>query len=349
MIRLNIFLLFSFLLIPCSVYAQTGSEGTTVPKGPLVGKNLYLPFAVYYTYPGFPAQPAEEGAIGNLASVYYLNDVKTVGTEDIFGNPVYYTIQDYESMIIEYSFFWQAAQLWQFGTALRVQAFYGGFLDAPIEWFHQFFGLPNEGRDYIAMNQLNIDVVNKNSVNIMLDHAAFVFGDMDIWARWSFFSSREIYLAVLAAVKLPTGFLSGISAVSSGYPDLAFQVLADWHPLELFSFYAQAGLTVPADSFWPGLESDPYPFFQGMICTEFHPDRAYSVILQLNIKTRVLSGYELHFFFQQTDRLSLPQLNILTGIKWRTKDLLWQAYIEEDAITNQGADITVNFSAGWNW
>ncbi len=347
--RLNIFLLFTFLLIHSPVYAQTGSEDNTVPKGPLIGKNLYLPFAIYYTYPGFPAQPAEDGAAGSLVSVYYLNDIKTVGTEDIFGNPVYYTIQDYESMIIENSFFWQAAPLWQFGAAVRVQAFYVGFLDAPIEWFHQLFGFPNEGRSYIAMNQINIDVTNKNNVNIMLDHSAFAFGDMDIWVRWSFFSGREIYLAALAAVKLPTGALSGISAVSSGYPDLAFQFLADWHPLDLFSFYGQAGLTVPADSFWPGSESDPYPFFQGMICTEFHPDRTYSVILQINFKTRVLSGYELHFLFQQTDRLSLPQFNILIGIKWHIKGLLWQAYIEEDAITNQGADITFNLSAGWNW
>ena len=56
----------------------------------------------------------------------------------------------------------------------------------------------------------------------------------------------------------------------------------------------------------------------------------FSLNLQMNFKTGHVPG-------------ALPQTDILAGFTVKHKNFRWQFYLEEDAFTFQGADITFSF------
>jgi hypothetical protein len=67
----------------------------------------------------------------------------------------------------------------------------------------------------------------------------------------------------------------------------------------------------------------------------------------MNIKTSPISDSTSDITYskilgKRTGQYSLPQTNILLGFVMRHKGFRWQFYFEEDAITNQGTDITFN-------
>jgi hypothetical protein len=89
------------------------------------------------------------------------------------------------------------------------------------------------------------------------------------------------------------------------------------------TFYGQAGVVLP-------FNMKSYPMFNGLVGFEINPWEIFSINLQMNIKTSPVSAY------------AFPQTNILAGFIFKFKDFRWQFYLEEDAISNEGADLTVN-------
>ncbi|MDR3276193.1 MAG: DUF3187 family protein [Treponema sp.] len=317
-------------------------QGADYAKGPLYGKNMFLPYLIHYHLPALQARSGEQFDFQYHWSAYYVQDVQYI--ENVPLPPTgerYYKkvniIRDYESFAIELGFSFQLLEELQIGLDMRLLSYYGGFLDPLFEEFHSIFGLPNAGREFFLQNQLYINIPSDNGVLLFLDESVTAFGDIDIWGKWTFFENDSISLAALGGFKLPTGRLETLSG--SGYPDLGLGIIADIRPLWYLSIYGQAGLTLP-------FNGKSYPMFNGYVGLEIHPWDIFSFSIQMNIKTSPISndiGWGWNWDFNTNFKAySMPQINILVGFMVRSGDFTWQCYLEEDAITNQGADLSFN-------
>jgi hypothetical protein len=314
-------------------------------KGPLYGKNMYLPFLIYYNFPSISAQSSKKFDFTYHGSFYYINDFFIEENYYNSENNHYINIgRDYESLVFESGASFFILKNLQIGIDMRSISYYGGFLDGIIETYHNTFGFPNASREYVDQNQIEIDLDNNNNVSLSLDHPTLSFGDIDTWIKYTFYEKKWISIAMLGVFKIPTGSQSEISG--SGYPDFAVGVLADFRPIWILSFYLQGGVVFPLDFIVQSIPSCPYPMFNGLAGIELNPLKFFSLIVQFNFKTSPLTSEYSHWSstFQGADYLSLPQINLLVGFVFKYKDFRWQFYFEEDTFTNAGADLTINLS-----
>ncbi len=342
---IKIIVLVLFLFCSTNIFPLKVKKNPNNPKGPLYGKNMYIPFLIYYNFPGISARSQKKHDFNYHMSFYYSNDFhiqqlirKSDGDLDVNVG------RDYESLVFESGASFFILKNLQIGLDLRLISYYGGFLDNIIEIFHYSFGFPNAGRQYTNQNDVYIDIENNNNVDLSLNHAAFSFGDIDTWLKYTFYEKKWISLAVLGAFKIPTGSVSQISG--SGFPDFAVGLLADFRPIWILSFYLQSGIVIPLDLIFQFTPSSPYPMFNGLAGVELNPFKFFSLIVQFNFKSSPLRSNYPHWSsaFKGADYLSLPQINLLVGFVFKYKDFRWQVYFEEDTITNAGTDMTINLS-----
>ena len=310
-------------------------------KGPLYGKNMYLPFFIYYNFPGFRATEGRKYDFTYHFSTYYIQDFCAYKISD---NTRYYDTdniaRDYEGLVSEFGTSFYILKNLEVGSEFRIAAFYPGILDAFVEAFHNTFKFPNGGRESFSQNQIYINLENDNNIYLYLDKPAVSFCNIDMWVKYTFFQRTMISLAAAGSLTLPTGSIDNLSG--TGFPDIGFQLLADFKPYWIVTMYFQAGLVIPLDSIIR-LTSKPNPMFNGLFCLEISPVDFFSLMGQINFKSSPISGGRLKNSWVKTyDQLSLPQANVLIGFVFSYKNFRWQFYFEEDAFTNQGTDFTVN-------
>lgn len=97
---------------------------------------------------------------------------------------------------------------WEAGLDVPLLSHDGGVLDGFIEGWHDFFGMPQNGRDKVRRNQLRYSY-NRNTTPAV-DHAGSNggFGDVSLAASYQLLESRagaRRSVAVRGGVKLPTG------------------------------------------------------------------------------------------------------------------------------------------------
>ena len=321
--------------------AHAEDPAANFSKGPLYGKNLFVPYLIHYNFPSLPAKSAEQYELQYHLSLYYVNDVNYANNDYTLydGMERAYSTdnisRDYESCAAEIGLAYTIIKQLQIGVDMRMYSYYGGFLDSIIEWFHGIFGFPNGGREFFLQNQMYINIPNDNGITIHLDKPTVSFGDIDIWGKWTFLENNRLSLGLLGAFKLPTGKLSSLSG--SGYPDAALGLLLDFRAARWITLFAQAGAVFPFNK--------SYVMFNGMAGLEIHPWPFLSFNMQMNIKTSPISNArsnaDNNTYFRN---YALPQTNILAGVVMRHKSFRWQLYFEEDAFTFQGTDITFNIS-----
>ena len=308
-------------------------------KGPLFGKNMYIPFLIHYNFPSVPAKSGKRFDLQCHFSAYYINDTHYKDGTPQFPVRQYdkqYITRDYESWVAELGFAYNIQDNFQLGLDLRLFSFYAGSMDSFIEAFHGFFGFPNGLREFFLQNQIYINIPNNNGITIFLDKPATSFGDIDLWGKWTFFENKPVSLAALGAFKLPTGKLEKLSG--SGYPDAGLGLLMDFRANRYLSMYTQAGLVLP-------FNGKSHPMFSGLLGLEVHPWQILSLNLQMDIKSSPIRDNTIPFplndmlgtnFFQY----SLPQINLLGGVVVQYKGFRGQLNFEQDPFTNQGTDIT---------
>jgi hypothetical protein len=302
-------------------------------KGPLYGRTMFIPLLIHYGFPSLPAKSGTPFAFNYHVSFYYSQDVHYKGkvpARDSDGNILReynkdYIIRDDESFVGELGLSFTPLNKLQTGFDMRLVSFYEGFLDSAIEYFHGLFGFPNAGRGLFLQNQIYVNIPNNNGISLFLDKPAVAFGDIDLWGKWTFFEDKTISLAGMGAFKIPTGRLETLSG--SNYPDMGLELLADMRLLWWLTCYGQAGVVFP-------LNGKSFAMFNGLACLEFNMSAFFSFLVQMNIKTSPLSS--------NVKRYTLPQTNMLAGFKFRRRGYTWQFYVEENAFTAQGTDITIN-------
>ena len=324
-------------LLPCTVHADGLS------KGPLYGKTMHVPFLIHYSIPSLAAKSGERFDLNFRQSFYLAQDVLYFFWDDdkdeLPPGRHYnrdYIISDYEVFAADLGISFNILKELQLGADIRMFYYYGGFMDSFIESFHGLFGFPNGEREYFLQNRLYVNIPNENGIVMYLDENAASLGDIDLWGKWTFFENTGFSLAALAAFKLPTGSLDKLSG--TGYPDAGLGLLIDFRAARYLSLYTHAGIVVP-------FNGKSNFMFNGMLGAEIHPLEFLSFNLQMNIRTSPITDNTIPHSLSDllgttVYRLSLPQFNIMGGIVLRFNRTNWQLYFEQNAITNQGADIT---------
>lgn len=315
-------------------------------KGPLEGKNFFIPQLIHLNLNGIDAAQGRPFLFNYHVALYYNQAFNTNGNkllkEDRISPTLYdhtkYVSIDMEGVAAELGADIFLTRRLQLGLNLRLISYYGGFIDNIIESFHHIFNFPNGGRELFQQNNIFVNIESANGLRINLTGPTVSFGDIDLWVKYNLFHRKWIDLAVLGAFKIPTGrpeYASG-----SGGPDFAFAFLADFHPVWLFHIYIQNAVIFPIGT--NGYL--PYPMYNAIAGFELSPHKIFSLLVQFNIRTSPLEGTYLYpnNLGIKANFFSSPQTNILVGFKFQLKQFQIQFYFEEDAFTNAGTDFTIN-------
>jgi len=329
------------ILIVIIFFSTTALLTGNDSKGPLVGKNYYVPFIPYYSFPGYAAAPGSKRNLSISISNYFIQDMVTefhqIGT----------TLEqerfiDYEGYVLEPTVSYNFLDNLEVGLTGRIHFYYGGFWDPVIEGFHSIFGFPNGGRNLYPANDVFINIQTTSGIDLSLTEPLAAIGDTDLFVKWSFLSLNFMDAAFFSAFKIPTGSMENISG--SGYPDLGFSLLMDFYPLKWLTIYLQNGIVIPGQLFVKTL-SAPEPIYTLVSAFEFILSPKISLIAQFRLNTSpIKEGTTVPLNISYTVKLHQPMTNILAGVVFYLSDYRCQVYFEEDAFTNNGADLILNLA-----
>lgn len=115
----------------------------------------------------------------------------------------YTTLVDAEGLAFHGLGMAQVLPGWDLGLRIEVHSLFAGLLDTPIESFHRWFSLPNQGREYVQQNQLRIvhqlegfTFVERMQPSLEIRHAS-------LWLRHHQSLSPGVWLTAQTSAKLP--------------------------------------------------------------------------------------------------------------------------------------------------
>jgi hypothetical protein len=309
-------------------------------KGPLEGKNFSPHYLIFFNLPGISARPPAEARYALSLSTYLTQEflASYVAQDDEI--PTRHA--DFENLSLEANARWYPSARLQLGATMRLIGYGGGVLDWPIEAFHRLFNFPNAGREFFPNNELYVDYTSNEGYHFFLDRPRISLGDLDLWSAYSLIDTPTFAAALFGSLKLPTGSLEALSG--SGGTDLSLAALIDLNLHRRFSLYLNTGVTLALSE--PNADPGTRTVIaQAIIAFEYALNGNLSFLLQGNLKSPSMHADILmeNNLGQVGDQLSFPQTNILFGLRRRSGRYLIQAYMEEDALTNNGVDFTLNF------
>lgn len=307
-------------------------------KGPLWGKNYYVPFLPFYSFPGVDAAPGKKQDLNINLSQYFVQEMVV---EYQVGSGLE-RLLDYEGYVLEPTVSYNISDSIEIGLTTRFHFYYGGIYDSVVEAFHGLFNFPNGGRSYYPQDEVYISFHTDSGIDFSLDSSKAAWGESDLFGKWSFFSRSYMDLALFAALKIPTGKMASISG--SGYMDIAFAILSDFHITSWLSLYIQNGIILPGQLFFNDRTS-PVPMYSLLTSIEFILSPVFSLVTQFRLVT---SPYNTGSVIREDTSSSLifhkPMTNIMVGLVMDVSDFRLQFYFEEDPFTNNGADLILNIS-----
>lgn len=216
----------------------------------------------------------------------------------------------------------------EWGAELAAVHVGGGFMDSFIESWHDFFGLPNGGRELAPQDRYQYRY-EKNGV-VLLDRTeeGWALGDLRVSGGWAATDN----IALRAELKLPTGDEDKLTG-----GNLGGAVWADWALLDVdsrWSAFVSAGLS--ANQKGDVLEDQqetlvPFGSIGGFL-------RATQKI-ELGVQ---LYGHGALYKDSELDQLSRNGLQIAFGGRWIEKTWALDIAFQEDLITKSSPDFSVH-------
>lgn len=208
---MRIFLVICILLISGTVSAS--AQGLIQVK-PLYTTNLSPIIQVY----GLPAAEAGNLTPTDKLSLRVVTEVASHYTKDDKGAES--VLFDGETSRAIVSMRYGLAQGWEVGVDVPMVSHDGGVLDSFIEGWHDFFGLPQGGRDRASRDQLRYSYQRNNSSALDYSGSNGGFGDLSLFASYQLLTPVPVErrsVALRGGIKLPTGNSSRLR--SSGAMD----------------------------------------------------------------------------------------------------------------------------------
>lgn len=192
----------------------------------------------------------------------------------------------------------------EFGLQLPFVSLFNGFLDPFIQGYHDFFGLPNAGRDQVGNNRYRYEITRNGASLFRVDEEPLGPADLMIWYKWRFVEENKFFpaLAFRTLLKLPTGLPA--QGTGSGRPDGGLTLIAEKN-LKRVHVYSQMGLMFLGGH----AELDPilHPLAVSFAQTiEFNLFEYVSLVAQLNGSSPIFKGTTIH-------DLAEPLLDLVVG------------------------------------
>ena len=89
-------------------------------------------------------------------------------------------------------------------VSLPIYSFSRGFLDSPIEQWHDLFGLSDGSRVDLPKSQLNFEVLS-GSNKVKINDSDIGIGDIQISTKLNFYSKNKSDLYFITSLEIPTG------------------------------------------------------------------------------------------------------------------------------------------------
>jgi len=219
---------------------STSSACLANPASPFLVRDQN-PFALIYGLPHATAARLPEAS--QQGWVFSLN-----GSNQL----IYHTSQDAELLVDLET--WQLNLFYDYrlkdNLLLRIQlpliAHGGGFMDAPIDRYHELTGLPRDIRPAFEDGLTQISY-SENEVSLLeINQRQKGLGDIALQLGWQADKSTEHALSHWISIKLPSGDSEKLTG--SGSTDIALWSALDYRLSAASWFYGQAGLLYMSDS-----------------------------------------------------------------------------------------------------
>lgn len=314
--------------------------------GVLTGKNIYLPFIPYYSFPG--ADPVSHPDSWRVDTQYYLvNDIMVIASQPEetdewvkADNSNLYLIVDYECSIWEQSLSRDWGKKGKAGLTLRLFSYRSGKGDLLIDRFHETFSFPDANRSDFPVNQLYINLSGTSGYHLYLNKPVLAFGDTDIHYQKPLWNDGLWMVSLGAALKLPTGSPETLSG--SRRPDIGIQAITVRHG-RIFHIHLQSGWVLPLAMLWPD-ESSPRISCQNLVGFEYPVTPSFSILAQMHVNTSFIQSpyYRSQSKWNTINVFESPQTNLRIGFILEREKCRFQFYFEEDPFTGEGSDIILN-------
>lgn len=225
---------------------------------------------------------------------------------------------------------------YEWSMELPVVSQTGGFMDGLIINWHDFFGLPQGGREQTARDQLLYRYRRQGLDWLNVSTPASGIGDVRLAGGYApARRTHEVSMAWRAQLKLPSGDSAGL--LGSGGPDLALWLTltcpAPAQAVGRGCGYAAAGvMVVGRGDVLPEMQQRWVGFGSGGVAWRFLP--AFSALLQFDVHSPFYRDTDL-------DALGKPGVQLVMGLRWRISEYTFaEAGFTEDLSVSTSPDIS---------
>lgn len=218
---------------------------------------------------------------------------------------------------------------WEWGAELAAVHVGSGFLDSFIENWHDFWGLPNGGRELAPRDRYQYRYEKDGVVLLDSTEEGWALGDLRVSAGWAATDS----LALRAELKLPTGDedqLTGGNLGSAVWGDLALP----FDPDSGWSGFASAGLSVNQKGEVLEDQQETLVPFGGV-------GAYYRLLRQLELGAQLYAHGPL-YDDSELDQLSRAGLQLAFGGRWIERGWALDVAFQEDLITKSSPDFSIH-------
>jgi len=219
---------------------STSQNGFAEQPSPFLTRNE-SPFSLIY---GLPL--ASSALLINENNSRWVSSFNISNTINAQSNSTDDLFIDIETWHVNFLYDYGFKENWMLRLQLPYIIHSGGFLDAPIDSYHQALGLPEDIRPYFPRNQINIDLSHNNETLTDFDSKQQSLGDISIQIAWQAKKSEQHALSYWLSLKLPTGDEDKLTG--SGTTDIAAWASMNWGLTDTRWLYGQAGMLYMSDS-----------------------------------------------------------------------------------------------------
>jgi len=216
----------------------------------------------------------------------------------------------------------------------------GGVFDGFIEGWHRFFGLPNEGREFVPRNQLQFSYTKNGVQKLRMTHAGSGIGDISLTGGMRLYDERaddsHDSLALRAALKLPSGDSANLRG--SGGTDFTLLLcgsmnnFTEWGTLGMFG--SVGGMAMSKGNVLADQQNTLVGL--GTVGLGWAPTEWISFKLQLNWNTPFFHGSSL-------DELSKSSFMLVSGGALRLPgDYRLDIGVSEDVAVSTAPDVALH-------
>lgn len=210
----------------------------------------------------------------------------------------------------------------------------GGYLDGPIEGFHDLFGFSQNGRDEIARNRILFSYWRDGAERLRVDRSRSGVGDVRLTAAFALEEAPARPVALRGALKLPTGEPDDLTG--SGAADIALWIVSGCPgrmlQLDAWCAYGGAGILFLG---------------KGEILPDWQRRQVWfgslGVAWRYSDVTTLKAQIDAHTPFYDSALGSIGQraVGLALGVAWGRPDTAqWELVFSEDLAVNSAPDAT---------